>query len=265
MKKLTFILTVLSALSLKAEAQKGYVRIGGGYGAAAAGQSRDIDGTPLNGNASYNTKQGFTDMDLKKASYGAGAFVNAALGSMINEHVGLELNASVGIGPAKYTTHLNYSDAANKYSYAMTTVQQAKLPILLTPSLVLQTGKKVHLYMRAGVILPVSTRLKSTMTVTQVQNGVTSSGKGSSQTYFSFKPGFACAAGLDFKIAKVVKFYVEANSTSLSLYVNEQASVAPIKANYFYSFKADGSSRYGRYSYPYSSIGGSVGLRFDFK
>ncbi len=264
MKKLTFILTVLSALSLKAEAEIGYIRIGAGYGAATAGQSRDVDGTPLNGSASYNPTLGFTNMDLKRASYGAGAFANIALGCMINEHVGLELNASFGIAPVKYTSNFSYEDFASKYSYKMETVQCAQFPILLTPSLVLQTGKKVHLYMRAGIILPALTKLKGDIQLAQTHSTYTSFVSGKSETYFAFKPGFACAAGLDFKLAKFVKFYVEANSNSLSLYVNGQ-TILPSKTSTHYSFKTSGSNNEGRYSYPYSSIGGSVGLRFDFK
>lgn len=257
MKKLTFILTVLSALSLKAEARKLYIRTGVGYAAPAAGQTRDVGILPLNGELT-ESPSGAISMNLKKASFSSGLNVNAALGYSINNHIAVELSGFAIIVPTRYTGTLNTVDAINGFYSSMVVKKHAELPIFLIPSLVLQTGGKLNLYMRTGVVLPLKSDIKTETVVVGSHNPA------SRVTYHSkFNLGLAAAAGVNFNVQKRIKVFAEANLISLSLYVKD---ITTNSAEFKYAFKVNNNGGYnavqGTYSYPFSAIGISAGLQF---
>ncbi|MGN6475794.1 MAG: outer membrane beta-barrel protein [Flavipsychrobacter sp.] len=264
MKKLTFILTVLSALSLKAEAKKFYIRAGIGYAAPTAGQTRDVDGYPLNGTVFYNSRTSpeSTIMHVHKASYGSGVKTNLAVGYFINDHIGVELNGIFGVASTKYVATAHYI-APNSPEIIVQYTQYAKLPIFLVPSLTLQTGDKIRLYMRAGIVLPVKSDMISEADNLTMGNyypaGTQMSIKATVRTRFNL--GLSASAGVNFKISKHVRFFTEANLTSLSLYLKD-VSYGSTKLNYTKQANS-AASEDGTYSYPFSTIGGSLGLEFN--
>lgn len=264
MKKLTFILTVLSALSLKAEARKLYIRAGVGYAAPTAGQTRDVDGYPLNGTTFIYTGSSTTSviMNVNKASFASGVNANLAIGYSINDHIGVELSSLFGIASTKYTTYVHniYSNAPEMITAYS---QYAKLPIFLIPSLTLQTGNRIRLYMKAGVVLPIKTEMlaeeDAIPTGYYLYPGYLPSTK--AVAHFRFNLGLAAATGISIKMNKHLRFFTEANLMSLSLYLKDVTS-GSYKTEY--KMKANSAaSEDGTYSYPFSTIGGSLGLEFN--
>jgi len=257
MRKLTFILTVLSALSLKAEARKLYIRTGVGYAAPTAGQTKDLGAFPLNGELT-ESPSGAISMNLKKASFSSGLNVNAALGYSFNNHIAVELSGFAVILPVRYSGTVNTFNSFSNIYTSLNLKKHAESPVFLIPSLVLQTGGKFNLYMRTGIVLPLKSDIKS-------ENYVAGSNTANTRStyHFKFNLGIAAATGVNFNIQKKIKVFAEANLISLSLYLKD---VTTYNTEFKYAFKVNNSGGYNAvmstYSYPFSAIGISAGLQF---
>src|SRR5687768_8505902 len=57
----------------------------------------------VSGTTNANTVSNVTSFDYKKASYGAGFGLNAGVGYMFNDHLGVDLGVNFGVAPKKYT------------------------------------------------------------------------------------------------------------------------------------------------------------------
>lgn len=248
-----------------------YIRLGFGYAFPQAGQTRDVDGFPYNGSATIaNGGNGFSAMEAKKASFGAGASVSIAGGHMITKNFGLELGAIVGVAPRKYTLDITGVTFTQQYE------QKAKTPVFIVPALILQTGNKARLYMRGGLVLPVIGRMQSNIDNRYFGVAGTSVEKAEILTKTRFAIGFSGALGVKVPIAKKFDFWAEGNITSLSLYVKETelTKYEVDGRNVLGLVSADDKfTKYGNnmsgnrevtYSYPFSNIGINVGVAYNF-
>ncbi|HRO42539.1 MAG TPA: hypothetical protein PL009_06875, partial [Flavipsychrobacter sp.] len=175
MKKAFIVLLVLGSAATQSFGQDKapknnapfYLRIGGTYAFSHAGQTA-VGGAYINGSyssdASYSGGQTSTfseTYDLKKASFGNGITAVVACGAMLHKHIGVELAVSIGITAKKYTYSYvdNETGSSPTYTYKFTqqTTMYQRTPILLMPSVVLQSGgEKLNVYSRMGLALPVA-------------------------------------------------------------------------------------------------------------
>ena len=78
---------------------------------------------------------------------------------MFNEHVGIDGAIDLCVAPSKNTFEFD-NVIVGKIPRNVQFVQKAKLPVMFTPSLVMQTaGAKLNLYSRFGIVLPVNTTI----------------------------------------------------------------------------------------------------------
>lgn len=263
-RKLLLALCLLSMLTYNAHADR-YIRFGLGYALPNASQTRDVDGFPYSGSAYIGPQGGFTDMEVKKASFGTGLWATLTTGHMITKNFGLEIGGVIGIAPKSYTVQINYANGYQEYT------QQAKTPVFITPTMLLQTGNKVRVYLKSGLVLPLSSKMSAKYSERQGADYITAAQTISSK----FNIGFTGALGMKVNILKGVDFWADANVTSLSLYVKKVdltsyqyngMNVLNYIANKStsYSNNMNGASELATYSYPFSTIGMNIGLSFNF-
>jgi outer membrane protein W len=253
-----------------------YARAGAGYAFPTASQTRDVDGFPINGSATYNNTQGFTAMDMKKFSFSSGVVANVGLGYMFNNNLGIELNTMLCVKMNTATAHNNYpvGVSTNSYDVSQIATVNAKLPVILSPSLVLQTGKRIKLYMRGGIALPVKTRMQAETNNTDYMTGYTTTVSWKQDLKMKFNIGFSGACGVKIPVSKHVMIYGEASVLSLSLYIKEStlteyyqnginltSRITNPKLKYGTSI--GGSNTYGTYSMPFSHVAGNFGIEIE--
>jgi hypothetical protein len=254
-----------------------YIRAGAGYAFPTASQTRDVDGFPINGSATYTSNQGFTAMDMKKFSFSSGVVANIEMGYMFNNNFGVALNTMLGIKMNKATAHNNYpvTTSGTTYNVSQVATVKANMPVILTPSLVFQTGKKIKLYMRGGIALPVKTGMKAeTNNTDYMPQGYTTTVSWKQDLKMKFNIGFSGACGVKVPVSKHVMVYGEASVLSLSLYVKESnlteyyqnginltSRISNPKLKY--GTTLNGSTNYGTYSMPFSHVAGNVGVEID--
>lgn len=240
-----FTVSMLLLISVQAMAQqkekeveetypKVYFRAGAGYaipnGGHVQGGAYSFNTTsllPLNGtlNISSLPTNTYRSYNLKKVSYTAGMMGTLAFGLNFNEHLGAEVVANVGLLTKEARTELE--SIQTQTTYDITTTQHAEGSLFLTPSLVVQTGGKINVYARAGVTLPVITKMMQTLgynesTLNPANNQYVNSNVTLSETYsMYFTPGFAGAAGIKFSVSNSLQLWAEAGVLSLNLYYKE--------------------------------------------
>lgn len=218
-------------LALSAEAQKVYFRGGFAYAMSHGGAvqapvfSYGVNTTlPLNG--SYkgvflpdNASESF---DLQRVSYTAGLHGILAVGAMINKHVGVELAANIGL-----STKMLKSSVYNEQSGLkvwLDVVQQSDIPVMMTPALVLQTGGKINLYARGGIVIPVQSAIIQEIDYADERYNIADSNfvyrtvKITEEFKMRLSPGFSGAMGVKVKTGKQVSVWAEAGILSMSLY-----------------------------------------------
>ncbi len=221
-----------------AAGQEFYVRAGLGFAIPQAGQT--VYDTPIpyyefasayNGTRTYNSN-GSQTYNIKPSSFSAGLQSAIGVGYMFTPNIGVQLDASIGLSNTKYTfTDENLplvvattGTTTVTVPYNISTVQQAKTPTFLMPSLVLQTSaEKLNGYARFGFALPLNTK------VTQDQILTNAPGTGTQitddltwQVKNSFSLGFTAAAGVKYKISDKVSIWGELSLLSMSVYTREQ-------------------------------------------
>lgn len=214
---------------------KTYFRAGLGYALSTNGNTRapinmssNRQLLPSNGSLNINTVSATTyseSFDLKKSSYSAGIHGTVAFGAMITKHVGVELAAGVGFSTQKIKTSVSQSDSGRNNMVSLNATQQAKLPVMITPSIVLQTGGKINIYSRGGIVLPLVSRI--------VQEGSFEHDRmnPSSNSYVRMStvnwteeykmrltPGFSGALGVKYSISPNIQLWGELGILSMSLY-----------------------------------------------
>jgi hypothetical protein len=159
MKKIGLLAFVLSAISNVSNAQF-YLKAGIGYAFAQAGQTIDGTATPYSGTLTINTTNSSLSYAIKSASYSAGVQGAFGFGYLFTGHIGVQLDANIGIASHKYSFTESNVNIGSGILGNVSYVQKAKTPVILSPSVVLQTGGSVwNIYSRFGLALPLSTRI----------------------------------------------------------------------------------------------------------
>jgi hypothetical protein len=256
-----------------------FLRAGAGYGLVHAGQT-SVNGAAVNGSESLNGQT--VSVERKSASFGAGLCATVAGGYMFTRHLGLELAAQAVIAPRKYAYSGPVPGFGNTRTF--TSEMYAKLPVYLIPAILLQTGNKLQLYGRAGLVLPISDRLT---------NKETRSGTGPGQTtqVFTrelenrFSIGLQGAGGLSYPLTGKLSVWGEVNAISRNAYARRSELTAYTEdgldglstftttqriVEYEFSYEvtepvpASQPDKQPAFSVPFGSIGLSLGLKYAF-
>ncbi|MCB0699623.1 MAG: hypothetical protein H6551_09305 [Chitinophagales bacterium] len=285
MKKLIITLVTLSAFAT-ADAQKIYVRAGLGYAVPQGGQLYDMNGFPLNGKSNAvipaTGGQYSETFEVKKASFAAGVHATIAAGAMVTKHLGVELMADIGAATKKTGTSLSQTDGLSTITYDIN--QQSKLPVLLIPSAVIQSGGKLNFYARGGVVIPVKATIDLEATIIQDDYNIATTNTvrttyGIGEKYKTrMSPGFAGAMGVRIAPTKKISVFGEISLLSLNLYYKESEvttltqngmsvlnQLTPAEKTTKYEFEGTltgTSNTMPTYSVPFSTIGVNVGVAF---
>jgi opacity protein-like surface antigen len=277
MKKVVSSLAIVLA-GITASAQGFYLRLGMGYDLPQAGQTMDGTATPYNG--SRNATTYVTTYNIKVASFASGMWGSLAGGYMFNDNVGAELAANIGMNMKKYT----FTDENSPYAAGAVEnlEQQANTPILLMPSLVLQTNSEsaLNIYGRLGIAIPLNTKITEDEVFVFSYAGQPVVDDYTSQISNSFSLGYNAALGVKYKVSDKVSVWGEVSMLSMSLFI-KQMKLTSVSEN-GYSIPLDSVSgphtvKFSRtatvdtsattqaaYSQPFSNIGFHFGVIFNF-
>ena len=284
--KSTALLIILSFCGKELFAQGFYFRGGLGYAIPQAGQTLDGTGTPYSG-TSNNTmtidSTKYTSYNISKVSFTSGVHISIAGGYMFNKHVGVDLSASFGMSNTQYIFNDN-NVTIGGVPCNVQFVTKAINPIMLMPSLVLQSGGDVlNLYTRFGIAIPLKTYLQQDQLITNLP------GTGTIETddYVwkisnAFSLGITAAAGVQYKITDNIKVWGEASMLSLTVFAKEsdmtevtvngqggylsQVPVAQQKIYYSSNFNSTTSDYFHQptFSQPFSNVAFNVGFTYLF-
>lgn len=306
MKKLTFVLMaalVVGTTTANAQAQKKkeekkdytpglYIKGGLGYSAPQGGPLQS-PAYSLYHNAFYPSSGSYKgvytsspfreEFDIKQSSFSAGFRGIIGLGLQFTRHIGAELNADIGIlTPA---IERKIVEDGGPSGVSLTITQQAKNPVLLTPSIVVQSGGKVNVYVRGGVVLPVRTVIteegeyvENTFNIAD-SSIVTETASVGIKYNMRLKPGFAGAAGVRMKLNKYIDIWGEISIVSLTVYykesevteayyngINVLSAISPNIRNSKYEFEGTftpESNVYPTSAVSFNNIGLNVGVAFN--
>lgn len=284
MKTLFTALLLCVAVLPNLHAQKGwYLKAGAGYAFPLAGQTFDHYGNPYSGtfNVVNDSLGSNLKYDLKKVSFSSGLQGTAGIGYMFNKNLGVEVAANLGILPTKY--NLDFFEGAPPTYKKGTIKQYATEPIMLTPAFVMQVEqKKVKLYARGGIVLPLHTKMITErnieMQYSSLPNEPPINDIRTLELKTKFGIGFSGAMGAKYSISKNMSLWVESALTSLSLYAKEETitvyrvdgfNVLPLlprdQIHWQYETENNGSTNaLPAYSVPYSNIAINAGISIKF-
>ncbi len=288
MKKICLMLA-LSAIAFSAPAQL-YFRAGIGYAMPQAGQSMYDTPIPYNGfptgyNGTRNnpSSQSFA-YSIKSASFSAGVPATIGLGYMVSDHVGIQLDASIGLSNKKYTfvdNNVNLGTAASPVPGTISTTQTANHPVLLIPALVIQSGgEKLKVYGRIGAVLPLNTKVTQEMVLSNLPGaGAVIVDDFTWQIKSSFSVGFTAAAGVKYQLNDKMSIWGEFSFLSMTQNTKEQnlqtwtedgqsvsLSAYPYPTHIKFSKTAIVDTTFETfptYGQPFSNVGFNVGISFN--
>jgi len=224
MNKIFFALLIVLCSGSLLFAQGGgfFLRAGMGYGFPQAGQTMDNTGFPLNGSMT-NAGNGDVVYNLKSTSFSSGMQGEIGMGYMFNKYIGLELDMAIGLANTKYTGSQNNVMFDSVTQGNINVTQYAQTPILLMPCFVLQNGGlRYNIYARAGLVLPVSTKIKQEQGITyNPGTSVQEIDIYSSELKNSFSLGFTGAVGVQYNLTGNTSIWGEVDLLSMSLYASE--------------------------------------------
>lgn len=253
-----------------------YIKVGAGYAMPHAGQTTNTYGYPYNGNATYQGGSSFSSFEVKNASFAAGVQANIGMGYNINKNIGVELGLLAGLANKKYKSDNTFPNASSQIHQNITIY--AKTPLFLTPSAVLQSGgKKLNIYSRAGIAIPLNLKIVQEFNEESTLNGTTQTDiyNVDFEQRMKFNIGFTGAVGGSLKVSKYTHIWLEGALFSMSAFVKDQTITKYVKngVNYLsYISAANRKSAYSKstsgsndptYSYPFSSFGINAGVTMD--
>lgn len=279
MKKFLFSVLTLSSFACATYAQGDfYIRAGIGYAAPATAQNGPY-GVPYNGHFSIVTDQSgvqhISSYEIKKAAFNTGVQGQLAFGYMFNKNIGVDLGLQTTLAYLKYESAYINNDGI--YLENETTTRYASTPLIISPSLVLQTGgKELNVYARMGLALPLNTKLTVENTYERTTIGVAAPGTlASMDATLRCKAalGFTGAVGVNYPVGKKLRIYAEANGVSLTvnaqelemtsyIYNGQIANVPTLPEDFRitrYSSTAE-NGKYPTYAVPFSNIGIAAGV-----
>lgn len=226
-----------------------YTRAGLGYGIPHGGLIQgalyglnSTDLLPLNGNMTINNTapSPSRSYNMKKVSHAAGLKGVLAFGAEFTKHLGAEVAINTILSPQE--TLSNLESIQTQTTYNITIAQQPNNPLFITPSIVVQTGGKINVYSRGGIVLPIFTMVTQSVDYrARTLNPADSTYVNSQITLtedFSmrFAPGFSGAVGVQYAISPRLNIWAEAGILSMTLYY-KQSEIT--------SYSEDGVSRLG--------------------
>ena len=259
-------------------AQGFYFRAGAGYALPVGGQTNDGSSNLFSGTLTRST-QGSTQYDeykVKKASFNSGAQIALGVGYMLSEHIGIDAAFNIGILPQKNTFEID-NIIVGTIPRNVQLVQQASLPVMFTPSIVMQTaGKKINIYSRVGVVLPVNTTIVWDRIFTTLPGyGAITTDDETWEIKNKFSVGMAAAIGAKKRLNSRLKVSAEISFVSLSI-MTKQAKLTKFTSNgrqysipdsnsvinFSTSFKSVSNDFYNQtsYSQPFSNMAINIGL-----
>lgn len=272
-----------AACAVNGFAQGFYVRAGLGYNIPNAGQISDGVGTPYSGTVTNTNNtppaNNYVSYNIDKVSFSNGLQGTIGVGYMFTEHIGADLSFSGTLSAKEYSLTTTNVQIPNFGASNLTIINKANNPMMLTPSIVLQTGCTVNVYGRMGVAIPLRTTILQDVIITNVP------GTGASTTYDftyeyhnKFSLGLAAALGVSYKINDALRVWLEVSSLSLSVDTKQADLVAATRNGqagniqgstptvFSRNFTADqkDESHLPAYSLPFSSIGANAGITFAF-
>ncbi len=244
MKYLLPLLIVFTFIQKPATAQSVYFRGGLGYAFSqggliyspiySSGFRRLYMGTGSYNSNTADPNNSSENFNLKKGSMTQGVRGTLAIGLMLTDHIGVEIATDLGLTTQKQETSLNDNDG--QVTTSLNVVQQADLPITVSPSLVLQTGGKINVYARGGLAIPVkATIVENFDYIEDTYNPATQqtvrTGTLSIEEEYRMRltPGFTGAMGVQFKPVKKLTVFAEVNILSMTLYYKESELVSVVQ------------------------------------
>lgn len=200
---------------------------------------------------------------------------------MFTSHIGLDLAFTGALSTNEYrysVTGENLSGVPSDVVF----VSKAQNPLILTPSVVLQTGScPFNVYSRMGLVVP----LKTTVVQDQIISNQPGSGAQTVYDYtFELHNGFSLgvsgALGASYRTNNGLSIWLETSLVSLPVYTKEAEIVDvtvngisylqpflqgnPGKINYSRNFTAEKGDFFNQpsYSLPFSNIGVNLGVSF---
>jgi hypothetical protein len=222
MKKLVLTLTATWLLAGTVSAQKFYIRAGGGYAMPLAGQSMNTsNNAPFNGKQSYNAATDITSFEAKPASFGAGGNAMLGAGYMFTDNIGVELNIFAGVAPKKYSSVNSYTDPSSGELESFEYLTYARMPVLVSPALKIQSSGDFSVYSRFGALLPVKNGFNEETSGTFNDGSSTSHIEAVREFQTKFGLGFNGAAGVSVKTNSWLRIWGELNFNAMSVQVTE--------------------------------------------
>ncbi|MBS1687992.1 MAG: hypothetical protein JSS96_04660 [Bacteroidetes bacterium] len=282
MKKILLSVCLLMLACGIVNAQELSFRLGLGYAFPTASQTLGPDGMPYSGNVTNSTTGGNSSYSAKRVSFSSGLKLSGGLQYMFTKNIGVAADISVGLVSQKYVLQENNGTSiAGKYngsgnigsnSSDNTYTRYAKLPVILLPSLIIQSGgDKLNIYARGGVALPLSAQVISEEHDIY-QNVAGDDEQLNKNIKTQFNLGFAGALGAVYRTNENFSLWIEANFMSLSLYPKEAditahnfdgaTSTAPPVPSSKITYITSGTPNNGEqlsFSVPFSNIGFMVG------
>jgi len=266
-----------------------YIQLGGGYSFGAG------KGYPEQNSSRTRTDNSDSGTE-SNASYSLGKGVNTILGIgyMLNQNIGLELNADYLIGGSntvEYSSTNSYS--GNKYFDSETeTHKLSNLALTPTLKLVAPLGDNFSFYSRIGVTLPIYSTLVSEYDYKErrEQSNTITSGSEYQKAEFTpyFKLGYAAALGINAMAGDHFGFFAEVNAavrsfepkkgtltkwtetedgevTDMLLDMDaKDKEIEYLKKLTWDSNSNDDSNKEVSYSLPASSVGVTIGIIIKF-
>jgi hypothetical protein len=261
-------------------AQGFYINLGGAYNLAAGGQ-QVID---------YNVNETYTGFSSNTSgtqenvigSFGKGITYGAAVGYMCTPNVEAEVGFTVLSG-ASYSTSYSYVDSYdpfNPYSVKLNETTDGKT-MRITPSLRLTAGEKIKPYVKAGLVIGISTEIDYTMSGT-ITGSYTGNGSISETDKYTggTSLGFQGAMGVNFILSSSTSVYLEGNFISqnwaptqnawtlsetgngsesgTTTYVDKVTLPSARSSNFNRSLQSN------KHFYPFGSAGFGLGFQFAF-
>lgn len=243
------------------------------YGFPAAGQVISGWGNAYSGTQNVTNTHG--TYDFKKASLASGVYGKIGFGYFFGDHVGLGLNVNIGLSNKKYT-YTETSTVTNN-SYTREYIRYAKMPVIVTPSLMVRSGgTKLNLIASGGLALPIAAKTLQEFTFInakgtefqkmETRNSMSLGFSGSVRVMYHVSPH----VGLHFGLSGMM-LSVSAKETELIEYgVNGMNALPYLSADEkIIKHKEEGSfsgtsNILPAYDMPFSNVGIDAGVTFWF-
>lgn len=195
-----------------------YVALALGYFAPLSAKTNGISGSyTITEPAVYgSTKEQF---DLRPASYLSGISGRASIGYMFDDHIGVQCDAWLGLKTSNYKYSFEkYTD----YTFSKvldekeTYYRQATSPLLIIPSLVMQTGTGTLAgHIRGGIVIPARVTVTSKdASYSPITGSPTPYREATAQIATNFTIGYSFSAGASYSLGKGIRIFGETTMIS---------------------------------------------------